>query len=68
MKKISLIGDQEVTWMGARVEVEVGSGKVYSEFFHVFEEVPGFRTKKAKIRDKYIDLCTPVLGEGKAKD
>ena len=37
MKKISLAVDQEMSWMGARVEVEIHSGSVYSEFIYIFE-------------------------------
>ena len=68
MKKISLIGDQEITWMGARVEVEVNSSKVYSGFFDIYEEIPKLKIKKAKIKNKYLDLCDRVLGERKTKD
>jgi len=46
MKKISLIGDQELTWMSARVEVKIDSSKVYSEFSDLSEKNSGLKIKK----------------------
>jgi len=68
MNKISSILDPELTMMDARVEVETNGGKIFSAYSSILEEVPELDDKKSKIKDKFMDLCEPVLGRPKADD
>jgi len=67
MKKISLRVDKKLSKLKTIVELETNSGDVYSRIVNV-EEVPELKEKKIRAKDKYVDVCGPVLGEEKTKD
>lgn len=67
MKKISLGLDKKLSKLKTIMELETNSGDVYSRIVNV-EEVPELKEKKLRAKDKYIDLCGPILGEEKTKD
>ena len=67
MKKISVVKDGKKLALEADVEVETTAGKVYSAFSDILQEVPALEVKKEKIRDKFEDLVSPVLGDRKTE-
>ncbi|MEE8380416.1 MAG: MmgE/PrpD family protein [Thermodesulfobacteriota bacterium] len=67
MSKISAVQDSEIGGFSAKVEVEADTGKVYSGYSDIFNEIPELNIKKKKIKDKFMGLCEPVLGSQKAQ-
>ena len=67
-KRITLLSDKDIPELGARVEVETDAGQVFSGFSDIMKEIPSYEGKEAKIKAKFMDLCTPVLGEKVAKE
>jgi len=68
MKKISVVLDEQKVAMEATVEVETVGGQVYSAFSDILQEVPALEVKKEKLRAKFGDLCSPVLGDRKTEE
>jgi 2-methylcitrate dehydratase PrpD len=68
MAKITTIQDPEMTGMDARVEVETNDGKVYSAYSDILNEVPELEEKITKIKEKFTDLCEPILGGEKTQE
>jgi 2-methylcitrate dehydratase PrpD len=68
MKKISLVLDQSMTCIETAVEIETNSGEVYSKFSDVLKEIPEIKIKAIKVKEKYLNLCSPVVGSAKAND
>ena len=68
MRKISVSADNDLNMMEARVEINTGNGRIYSKFKDVDKEIPPLETKNMKIRDKFSDICGPVLGGRKANE
>jgi len=67
MKRISVALDEKLTKLEERVEIEVESGAKYTKTWDVRKEIPEIRSKRAKVEDKYIDVCSSVLGKRKTK-
>ena len=67
MSRITTTQDSENAGLDARVEVEVKTGKVYSEYSNILNEIPELDVKKNKIGDKFTDLCEPILGNAKTQ-
>ena len=67
MAKISTTQDPEMTGMDARVEVETNNGEVYSDYSSILNEVPELDVKRTKIKEKFTDLCEPILGSQKTR-
>lgn len=67
-KKISVVQDKEFSELQARVEVEANSGQVFSGLSDVMKDVPPYDAKKVKIKAKFMDLCSPIVGEKKANE
>jgi 2-methylcitrate dehydratase PrpD len=65
MKKITVVKDEKKIALEADVEVETTTGKVYSASSDILQEVPALEVKKEKIREKFEDLVSPVLGKRK---
>ena len=66
MSKIILEPTDELKTVETVVKVEVNSGKIFTRKMDVMSNIPKLESKKIKIRDKFIDLSSPVLGEEKA--
>lgn len=66
MKKISVDSDKKMTTISCHVEVETVEGNVYSQYADVMKDIPELDLKKKKVRNKFIDLCIPILGDKKA--
>jgi len=62
MKKIMVEPTQDFKTLEARVEIETDSGKSYTAVSDILKLIPELTEKKAKISVKFVDLCTPVLG------
>jgi 2-methylcitrate dehydratase PrpD len=62
MKKITVEPTQDFKTLEARVEIETDSGKSYTAVSDILKLIPELTEKKAKISVKFVDLCTPVLG------
>lgn len=62
MKKISVKQTSDFQALEARVEIETDSGKSYSAVSDILKTIPELEEKKSKISAKFVDLCTPVLG------
>lgn len=67
MARISTVKDSGITALDARVEIETHSGKVYSAYSNILNEIPELELKKTKIKDKFYDLAGPVLGNQKTE-
>lgn len=65
-KKITVVTDKEFSELQARVEIETNSGQVFSGLSDVMKDVPPYDAKEVKIKAKFMDLCSPVIGESKA--
>ncbi|MBI5568713.1 MAG: MmgE/PrpD family protein [Desulfomonile tiedjei] len=68
MNRITVSVDESMEALEAKVTLHTDNGNVYSGFSDILEQIPDLETKKAKITDKYTDLCGPVLGDAKTKD
>jgi len=68
MNRITVSVDESMEALEAKVTVHTDNGKVYSGSSDILQQIPDLDTKKAKIKDKYTDLCGPVLGDAKTKD
>jgi len=69
MKKIFLQCDSQIPAVSAeaRVEIETTAGRKYSALSDVMKDVPELKVKRVKIRSKFTDLCSTVLGDQKTK-
>jgi 2-methylcitrate dehydratase PrpD len=65
MKKIRVVKDEKKLALEAEVDVETTGGRVYSAFSDILQEVPPLEVKQEKIRAKFEDLVSPVLGARK---
>lgn len=63
MNKITVSLDESMEALEAKVTVCTDDGRVYSGFSDILQQIPDLDTKKIKIKDKYTDLCGPVLGD-----
>jgi 2-methylcitrate dehydratase PrpD len=68
MKKISLVKDEEKLALEADVEMETSTGETHSAFSDILQEVPPLEVKKVKLRAKFEDLVSPVLGNRKTEE
>ena len=68
MKKITVFLDKGIEALEAKVTVKAIGEKEYSVFSDILEQIPAFETKRSKIKDKFRDLCGPILGERKTED
>ncbi|MFH1488398.1 MAG: hypothetical protein ABII06_05800, partial [Pseudomonadota bacterium] len=67
MKKISLVLDPGMTGLESRVEVETTTGHAFEGFSDVMNEIPGLEEKRGKVKIKFMDLCSPILGEERSR-
>ena len=67
MKKVSARHDPETQGMEARVTIKTRDGNEHSSYSDIFKEIPELVLKKIKIKDKFIDLCSPVLESAQIK-
>ncbi|MDY7033260.1 MAG: MmgE/PrpD family protein [Thermodesulfobacteriota bacterium] len=67
-RRITLKHNKEFTEVEAKVEIEMDSGKVFSGFSNVVKEIPPYELKEKKIKAKFKDLCTPIVGERVTND
>ena len=67
MDKISVEVKNEYKMVETIVEITTGSGKIYTRSADVMTDVLDIEAKKTKIKDKFIDLSTPVLGKKKTE-
>ena len=68
MKKITLESTDELKALEAVTRIETTSGKVFTASMDVMSDIPELETKKVKIRDKFIDLSSPAIGESRAEE
>ena len=68
MKKISITLDQSMETLEAKVTLETTSGNAHSAFSDILNEIPDLDGKGTKIREKYRDLCNPLLGDKKTEE
>lgn len=68
MKKITVTLEDSFTMLEARVKLKTASGEEYTESHDILENIPGLEAKKKKIKNKFQDLCAPLLGETRAKE
>ena len=66
MKKISVELNDKFNALEAEVKIETIDGKVYSKFYDILEMIPGLEIKRKKIKEKFLDLCIPLLGKEKS--
>ena len=67
MKKIALREKEGLSKLETIVEMETNSGVEHTKTADVIREIPGIEVKKAKVKDKYISICEPVIGPEKTK-
>ncbi len=68
MKKISVVCFPDFKMVEAKIEVETNLGQVYTRMVNIMKDVPTIETRKAKIKNKLIDLCSPILGDKKSEE
>jgi len=68
MEKITVALDPEMKTLESRVEMKTKGGKVYSVFTDVLKEIPALETKRERVKNKYFDLCGPVIGQEKTAE
>jgi len=68
MQKISIKLDKNMAALGARVEIKTDMGEIYSMTTDIIKDIPALEVKKSKIKDKFIDLTKPVLGDKKTDE
>lgn len=68
MQKISIALDKNMAALGARVKIETDIGETYSITTDIIKDIPGLEVKKSKIKNKFIDLSKPVLGDKKTNE
>lgn len=68
MSRITVSPDETMEALESKVTVHTDDGKAYTSFSDILEQIPDLETKKVKIRDKYSDLCGPVLGHAKTEE
>ncbi|WP_299979931.1 MmgE/PrpD family protein [Desulfobacula sp.] len=68
MEKISIKLDKDMAALGARVEIETDLGEIYSMITDIIKDIPDLGVKRSKIKDKFIDLSKPVLGDKKTEE
>jgi 2-methylcitrate dehydratase PrpD len=66
MERISVVPEAEIGGLAAYVIIKTQTQTVHQAFSDVLNEIPDLETKKKKVKEKFMDLCAPVLGEGKA--
>ncbi len=66
MERISVVSEAEIGGLAAYVIIETQAQTVHQVFSDVLNEIPDLETKKKKVKEKFMDLCAPVLGGGKA--
>ncbi len=66
MQRITVVPESEFGQMETRVEVEANSNEVFQGIADIFNEIPELETKKRMVKDKFMDLCIPVLGKEKS--
>jgi len=67
MDKVEVILDEKMIGLEARVEVEELSGRSYTGFSDILQQIPSLKIKQERIRDKFIDLCEPLWGREKTE-
>jgi len=68
MDKISIEVTNEYKMVEALVKITAKSGETYFASADVMTDIPDIETKKSKIKDKFVDLGTPVLGREKTEN
>ncbi len=63
MKKISVLLDENMSGVETRLELETMQGETHKHFSDILKEIPVLEVKREKIKTKFCDLCTPVLGK-----
>jgi 2-methylcitrate dehydratase PrpD len=66
MNKISLEVMEDRIGMEATVQVITTAGNVYESFSDVLNEIPDLNTKQQKVKNKFMNLCSHILGETNA--
>jgi 2-methylcitrate dehydratase PrpD len=67
MTRIQTNKADDISGLGARVEIETMSGKTYSEYYNVNKAIPELAMRREKITEKFMDLAQPLLGRNKTK-
>jgi len=68
MEKITLEVTDKFKALEAITKIKTTSGKVFTASMDVMSDIPKLETKKVKIRDKFIDLSSPAIGESRAEE
>lgn len=68
MEKISVSLDNGIEALEANVKVKAAGGREFSAFSDILKQIPDLEIKRSKIKEKFSDLCGPVLGEAKTED
>ena len=66
MGKISLIRDDSLEPMAARIVVESARGEKYVHAADIFREIPPLPEKRSRIEAKFLRIATPRLGARRA--
>lgn len=63
MQKITVTLEPDFKTLECRVAVKRKGGKAFSGFSDILRQIPPLEEKKSRVRNKYVDLCEPVLGQ-----
>ncbi|MFO8048212.1 MAG: MmgE/PrpD family protein [Desulfosudaceae bacterium] len=68
MAKITVLPDPEKSGLEATVTIEDTSGRQTENFSDILQEIPPLDLKKARVKEKFIDLCQPLIGESRTAE
>ena len=67
MEKITVSLDPGKTALEATVVVEDIDGGRFERFSDILQQIPPLEMKETRVRQKFIDLCRPVIGSDKTE-
>ena len=62
MRKVSIGLDAAMPPLGARVELKTKAGRSFEHQADIVRDIPGIEVKTEKIKHKFMDLATPIVG------
>jgi 2-methylcitrate dehydratase PrpD len=66
MEKLTIHIDKAMSPLGAMVQITTNEGRTFECQTDIVRDIPGIEIKREKIKNKFIDLVAPVIGEEQA--
>ena len=68
MEKITVSLDPNKTALEATVIVEDNKGSRFERSSDILQQIPPLELKEVRVRQKFMDLCQPVIGDNKTEE